>query len=91
MRKFEEFLAVSKQLVRADADLLDCLDDLRSALKATYKHPSDKEVERQAEIRANTFCLALGIRDQSADLLDGLRAEAHAVAQADRQESGGSS
>jgi 2,4-dienoyl-CoA reductase-like NADH-dependent reductase (Old Yellow Enzyme family) len=76
MRKLDEFVEVSKQLVRADADLILCLEQLRAALAVSYRNPNDKEADRIAKIRANTFCLGIGVRDQIAQMLDEMRIDA---------------
>ena len=78
--RFTDFLEVTRQLSRSDAQLIESLEQLRKALAASYRDQNDKEAERIAKIKTNTFCLALGVRDQIAEMLDEMRCEALEVA-----------
>lgn len=82
MRKFDEYTELSRQLLRADSQLIVSLEQLREAIRRSYPRPIDQEALKDARFKLNTFFLALGLRDQVADALDELKAEARNVADA---------
>jgi hypothetical protein len=80
MRKFDEFTELSRQLVRADSQLIVSLEQLREAIRRSYPRPIDQAALKDAKFKLNTFFLALGLRDQVADALDELKEESKRVA-----------
>lgn len=80
MRKLDEFLYVSRELVKADAQILECLEELRAALRLTFKDPHDKKAKLESDHRLTTFSLSLGVRDAVAEVLDQITEDAKSVA-----------
>ena len=70
MRIFDLHVAMSRKLIRADADMLDCLTELRRALRKANHNPDAPQAQGEAEIRRDNFLLALSLRDDIADQLD---------------------
>ena len=73
LRRLDSFTSVSRQLWRADGQLLEELDRLREALRLRRTNPGDPSAAIAADAALSSFALALDIRDEHADELDRLR------------------
>lgn len=70
MRLFDKFIVLSRELVKADANLLAYLEDLRIANVYRFIKPDDPFAITDFEQARDLFCLALAVRDDIASRLD---------------------